>query len=126
MTKHILIIDDDDAIRMLIAAVLARNGYTTAHAANGLEGLREARTRRPDLIILDLMLPRMTGWEFRATQKQDDRLAGIPVIIISAGSPEKTGVLGDVAARLSKPFDFETFLWLVDQCLKDDGARLTG
>jgi CheY-like chemotaxis protein len=122
MSKHVLIVDDDDAIRKLIADVLVRHGCAVAQAADGIEASRKVRAHRPDLIVLDLMLPGMTGWEFRAMQNQDPDLAAIPVVVISAVSSEKAGALGNVVAQLSKPFDFETFLWIVDQCLKRSSA----
>lgn len=124
MEERVLIIDDDDAIRGLIADVLKQHRYVVAEAGDGIEALHEAHAHRPDLIILDLMLPGMTGWEFRFAQKQDPGLANVPVIVISAVSAEKADALGNVVARLSKPFDFKTFLWLVDRCLASDRARL--
>lgn len=113
--KHVLIIEDDAEIRACIAEALAYDGYTVAEAANGLEGLRQALSRRPDLIILDLMMPTMNGWQFRAAQKRDPKLSDIPVIVISAVAVEAAGSMADVAARFAKPFDFATLLAAVEQ-----------
>ncbi len=113
--KHVLIIEDDGEIRACIAEALAYDGYTVAEAANGLEGLSQALSRRPDLIILDLMMPTMNGWQFRAAQKRDPGLAEIPVIVISAVAVESAGTMADVAARFAKPFDFATLLAAVEQ-----------
>jgi DNA-binding response OmpR family regulator len=112
--KHVLIIEDDHEIRAFIAEALSYDGYTVAEAQNGLEGLRQARDRRPDLIILDLMMPTMNGWQFRAAQKLDPELAGVPVIVLSAVAVENTAALEDVAARFAKPFDFATLLTAVE------------
>jgi CheY-like chemotaxis protein len=113
--RHVLIIEDDSEIRACIAEALSYDGYTVAEAQNGLEGLRHARSRRPDLIILDLMMPTMNGWQFRAAQKRDPTLADIPVIVTSAVAAESTGNLSDVAARFAKPFDFATLLAAVER-----------
>ena len=113
--RHVLIIEDDDEIRACMAEALSYDGYTVAEASNGLEGLREALSHRPDLIILDLMMPTMNGWQFRAAQKKDPAIAEIPVIVISAVAVESAGTMADVAARFAKPFDFATLLAAVEQ-----------
>jgi CheY-like chemotaxis protein len=113
--KHVLIIEDDSEIRACIAEALSYDGYTVSEARNGLEGLREALSHRPDLIILDLMMPTMNGWQFRAAQKRDPALAEIPVIVISAVAAESAASLAGVAARFAKPFDFSTLLAAVEQ-----------
>ena len=113
--KHVLIIEDDSEIRACIAEALSYDGYTVSEAPNGLEGLLEAQSHRPDLIILDLMMPTMNGWQFRTAQKRDPALAEIPVIVISAVAAESAASLADVAARFAKPFDFSTLLAAVEQ-----------
>ncbi len=124
MKKRVLVIDDDDAIRRLIADVLLQHGYIVSQATDASEALHQAHAHRPDLIVLDLMLPGMTGWEFRTAQRQAPELANVPVIVISAVSSDKADVLGNVVARLSKPCDFKTFLWFVDRCVGSGQARL--
>jgi CheY-like chemotaxis protein len=115
MLKRVLIIEDDPEIRACIAEGLSYDGYTVAEAQNGLEGLRQARAHRPDLILLDLMMPTMNGWQFRAVQKRDPALADIPVIVISAVAAESAGTIADVAARFAKPFEFSTLLAAIEQ-----------
>jgi CheY-like chemotaxis protein len=112
--KRVLIIEDDQAIRESIAEVLTDQGYAVAAAPDGLEGLREARAQRPNLIMLDLMMPTMNGWQFREAQKQDPSLADIPVIVISAYSDVRGPAL-DEAARFPKPFDLVTLLLAVEK-----------
>ena len=112
--KHVLIIEDDPEIRTCIAEALSYDGYTVAEATDGLEGLRAAVSHRPDLIILDLMMPVMNGWQFRATQKRDPALAEIPTIVISAVATECAGTLEGVAALFAKPFDFASLLAAVE------------
>ncbi len=103
--KRVLIIEDDAPIREAIAEVLEMEGYSVSQARDGREGLREARERPPNLIILDLMMPNMNGLQFRAAQNEDAALADIPVIVISAVATEPWAELEGVAARFPKPFD---------------------
>ncbi len=114
LVRRVLVIEDDQAIREGVAEVLSAEGYTVAEAANGLEGLREARDQPPSLIVLDLMMPTMNGWQFRQEQQRDPALADIPVIILSAYS-EMPGPRLDEAARFAKPFDIVTLLLAVDK-----------
>jgi CheY-like chemotaxis protein len=108
--KRVLIIEDDADTRACLAMAVALGGYSVSEAEDGRAGLREACANRPDLIVLDLMMPRMDGWQFRAAQKEDPALAGIPVIVTSAVATEWWADLGDVAALFSKPFDIEMLL----------------
>jgi DNA-binding response OmpR family regulator len=113
--KRVLIIEDDTDTRACLAMAVALDGYTVSEAQDGREGLREAGVNRPDLILLDLMMPRMDGWQFRAAQKGDPELAGIPVIITSAVAAERWEDLDDVAARFPKPFDIDLLLEAIRQ-----------
>jgi CheY-like chemotaxis protein len=101
---RVLIVEDDVDIRETLGAMLATEGYDTAEAANGLEGLAAARRARPDLIVLDLMMPVMDGWQFRSAQRDDPALASIPVIVISASASSSTI---DADTYLEKPFPMD-------------------
>ncbi|BDG07877.1 response regulator transcription factor [Anaeromyxobacter paludicola] len=101
---RVLVIDDDEAIRESLAEVLQFEGYQVSTARDGCEGLTAALAMHPDLILLDLMMPRMNGWEFREAQESDPSLAGIPVIVVSAAPPRQADCLGAVTL-LAKPFD---------------------
>lgn len=83
----ILVIDDDLDIREALAAVLESAGYSVLLAENGQAALELMKIERnlPSLILLDLMMPVMDGWQFRERQKADPRLSAVPVVIISAG-----------------------------------------
>jgi CheY-like chemotaxis protein len=83
--KQILIVDDDAPLRDGLARALEAAGHQVRTAANGLEALGEARALRPDLILLDLVMPVMDGWCFRTEQMEDPDLADIPVVVLSAG-----------------------------------------
>src|SRR2546428_6585449 len=82
----VLIVEDDAGVRGAFAALLASEGYRVLEAADGLEALRLLRAAEdlPCLILLDLMMPRMNGWDFRAVQRRDERLDSNPVGVVSA------------------------------------------
>jgi CheY-like chemotaxis protein len=105
----ILIIDDDSNSREALAELLADEGYVVAAAANGAEGLAYLRSGQPaHVILLDLMMPGVDGWDFRAEQKRDAALAQIPVIVMSAA-----GKLLDADYALRKPIDVDALLTLL-------------
>jgi two-component system, sensor histidine kinase and response regulator len=103
-TGRILVVDDDRDILVAITEVLEREGYLVATAANGNEALAVLATEPCDLIILDLLMPVMSGWEVIESQVGRDRLRGIPMIVISAAPRD---VAPDAATRtiLEKPFE---------------------
>jgi CheY-like chemotaxis protein len=109
--KRVLIVEDDQALRESMAEILADAGYAVSEAGDGRQGLEQASERRPDLILLDLMMPTMNGWQFRSAQKGLPALADIPVIVMSAWSSEQADAgLEDVAAKFPKPFDVSALL----------------
>jgi CheY-like chemotaxis protein len=84
--KSILVIDDEPDIRLLLADILKMLGYSVRVAANGKEALDNIRTLGvPSMIVLDLMMPIMDGYEFWAEQHRDPTMADVPVIVITAG-----------------------------------------
>ncbi len=108
----LLVVEDDYDIRYALALVLESEGFTVVGAANGQEGLERLRSgERPCLILLDLMMPTMDGWQFRAQQAGDPALGSIPVVVISADGkvPQKAAALG-AAAYLKKPIDFDALI----------------
>jgi two-component system alkaline phosphatase synthesis response regulator PhoP len=105
--RKILIIEDDKDIVEMLDYNLKEEGYETIAALNGEEGIKLAGKERPDLIILDIMLPIMDGFEVCRTLKNDDRVAHIPIIILSAKSQETDKVVGlELGADdyVTKPF----------------------
>ncbi len=105
----VLLVEDDDDIRDLMEAVLHDEGYSVCSAENGYRGLEVARARHPALILLDLMMPVMNGWEFRTHQREDAELADIPVVVVSAAGQDSVVSLG-AAAFLPKPFDVDSLV----------------
>jgi len=104
---RILVSDDDSDIREVVGEALEFAGYEVATAREGREGLALCRSFRPTLILLDLMMPGMSGWEFRAAQQEDAALAKIPVVVVTALGQDPDI---PVSAVLAKPFRLDDLL----------------
>jgi len=83
MAKKILIIEDDKFLRKVIDKKLSKEGYLVIEAVDGEKGLKAVKDKKPDLVLLDLVLPEMDGFEVLAKMKKDPSLSNIPVIILS-------------------------------------------
>ncbi|RPI06306.1 MAG: response regulator [Actinobacteria bacterium] len=117
VNRSLMIIDDDDDLRTILADILTTQGFMVAafgQARTALAALEVGQA--PFLILLDLMMPGMSGWEFRAAQLENARLARIPVVVVTAANilNEGAGSLPDVEI-LRKPFDLDTLLAVVDR-----------
>jgi DNA-binding response OmpR family regulator len=88
-TKRILLVEDDRFLRRACEASLRQRGFTVIAAADGEEGLRQARTEHPDLILLDLLMPKLAGVEVLRALKADPEAKSIPVLILSNSSREQ-------------------------------------
>ena len=121
MQSLILLVEDDPDILAMMVTALGGEGYRIATAEDGAEALAAARRERPDLIVLDLMLPRMNALQFRAEQLRDPHLAKIPILCLSAASHAATVAfeLGTVDC-LTKPVDFDRLLTLIRKQLAAD------
>jgi len=111
--KKILVVDDSQDMRIILSMRLKINGYDVIIAQDGQEGLDRARADAPDLIILDLMLPKIDGYEVCRMLKFDDKYKNIPVIILSAldQQEDREKAVGSGAdAYFIKPFDLELLL----------------
>jgi two-component system response regulator MprA len=110
LQRRILVVDDDPDTRHLLQLVLELEGYAVDTAANGLDALHRARQIRPDVIVLDLMMPLMDGCGFRAAQLQDPRLAGVPVVLTSASATIDRDTNGlTFSALFPKPLELDMF-----------------
>jgi CheY-like chemotaxis protein len=120
--RSVLIVDDDPGIRLLLIAFLRRRGFRLLEARNGREALAEMRTDHIDLVVMDLMMPEVSGWEVLRERAADPSLLRIPVIVFTAiNSREATTDVLDkhVYAVVAKPFDLEAFLTIVTTCLEN-------
>ena len=106
--KHILCIEDEPDMIELIQIILRRNGYNVSGATGGEEGLRLVREMMPDLVLLDLMMLDMGGWEVYQQMKADEKTKDIPVIVVTARAQSIDKVLGLYIAKvedyIAKPF----------------------
>jgi two-component system response regulator CpxR len=111
--RSVLVVDDDDDIREVIAEILRAEGYDVTCASNGAKALEELhKEHHPDLVLLDLMMPIMSGWEVLEEIQGEERLARIPVVVVSAMHAP------GACEHLAKPVDLERLLSTV--------GRLTG
>jgi CheY-like chemotaxis protein len=105
----VLVVEDDRELREMMVVMLALEGFEPEEASDGAEALdRLRRGARPHVILLDMMMPRMDGWEFCRQRALDPVLGEIPVVVLSAVPRERIRV--PAAAVLSKPFDYDTLL----------------
>ena len=112
----ILVVDDDPDIRESLREVLEDEGYTVSCVGNGREALDYLKTPsspRPCVILLDLMMPVMDGWQFRREQKQDPTIADIPLVVITATG--KRPVLIDAAELVMKPLDLNRLFEAIER-----------
>ena len=111
----ILVVDDDASSRETLSDLLSQNGYSVASAENGRQALDYLRRSTPALILLDLMMPVMSGWEFLALKKTEPRLEPLPVVVMTG-----SGLVDDVDAQavLHKPIDFGVLIRTVKQNLE--------
>ena len=111
MTRRILIVEDQTDVAQLIDVVLKGEGYTVAIAKDGAQGLMLARDWKPDLILMDIMLPGVDGGTLIARLRQEAETADLPIIAMSASRTlrDRTAEL-QADALLSKPFDVDALL----------------
>lgn len=108
MAQRILVVDDDKQIVRLVQAYLEKSGYTVLAAYDGDNALRIIRYERPDLVVLDLMLPGRDGWEITRTLRADAHLAAIPILMLTARVEDTDKIVGlELGADdyLTKPFN---------------------
>ncbi|MDP3730367.1 MAG: response regulator [Candidatus Omnitrophota bacterium] len=108
MGKRILLVDDERDLVMAVKFRLEESGYEVSVAADGQEGLDKARNEKPDLILLDLMLPKMNGYKVCGLLKADARYSKIPVIMFTARAQETDRKLSEEVgadAYITKPFE---------------------
>jgi len=105
---RVLVVDDDAAIREVVATVLEDDGYRVDTASNGAEALSKAGQQRIDAVILDVTMPVMDGWVFLARWRARPAEHRAPVLVISSARDRRTALDRGAQAYLSKPFDLET------------------
>ena len=111
LNRNILIVEDDNDIRATEKDLLESEGYQVEVASNGVEALEVLRHSHPALIMLDLMMPGMNGWQFMDKEREILKKEGIPVVVTTAGG---TAVPADVAGVITKPFSIASLLETVN------------
>lgn len=120
--KRILLVDDEKDLVETVQFRLEANGYEVISAGDGQEGLSKARSEKPDLIILDLMLPKMDGYKVCGLLKKDARYAQIPIILFTARAQSDDVKMGEEVgadAYITKPFEPQMLLGKVKELLKE-------
>jgi CheY-like chemotaxis protein len=117
----VLVVDDDEATRRDVSEILEEEGYRVIQVANGKEALERLIDRneiRPDVVLLDLSMPVMTGWELLAILNSYVRLSCFPVVLISGVDPQLDPIMhGTIAAFLRKPYDMKTLIETVKRVI---------
>ena len=119
-SKTILVVDDEPMILKVVESRLKANGFRVITAEDGVDGLNKARSEKPDLIILDIMLPKMDGYRVCRLLKSDDRYKHIPIIMFSARvqtEDKEMGLESGADDYLTKPFDPQKFLEKIRELL---------
>jgi two-component system, OmpR family, response regulator VicR len=130
--RHVVYIEDEQEMIDLVRLILNRRGYEIIGANGGREGLETLRREIPELVLLDLMMPDMDGWDVYQQMKADPLLAGIPVIVVTAKAQNIDKVLGLHIAKvddyISKPFSPQELVDSVEKVLArySDKARNPG
>jgi DNA-binding response OmpR family regulator len=120
---YILYIEDERPILELVYQALKLFGYKVVGVVSGKQGMALMREHKPDLLLLDLMMPDFNGWDVYREMKRDEELAHIPVVVITAQAPEEGRVVLDdlppADDYITKPFDIEDLLRSVQNLLRE-------
>jgi DNA-binding response OmpR family regulator len=125
MRKKILVVDDEDDILNFLELVLSEKGYQVATASGGQEALTKAQLERPDLVLLDIMMPQMDGWEVLKLLRVDEETAEVPVAMLSARTEARDRVQGlqeGAIDYICKPFSLSELLGKIDAIFSQAGA----
>jgi len=121
MAQNILVVDDEQDIRHLVALILEAAGYTVTQAASGLEALNIINAQTFDLVILDIMMPEIDGWEVCRQIKSRQQTRNLPILILTVRSQPLDRVIGLEVVHaddyLTKPFDRQELLKVVERLL---------
>lgn len=123
MNKKILVVDDEPHLLLLMEARLKASGYEVLTAADGQTALEMAKKQNPDLMILDLMLPKMDGYKVCALLKKDMRYSRIPIILFSARAQQEDMKMGEEAgadAYITKPFEPKRLLAKMEELISKE------
>ena len=130
--KRVVCIEDEPEMIDLVRLILGRKGFNVIGANGGVEGFETVKREQPDLVLLDLMMPDMDGWEVYQQMKADAALRDIPVVVVTAKAQSIDKVLGLHIAKvddyITKPFQSDTVLAIIKRAApvkKDDAIKYT-
>lgn len=119
---HILVVEDNQDNYELVRTILDLAGYDSFQAINGRDGVDAARKQKPDLILMDMALPEMDGWDATARIREDPETSHIPMVALTVHTlpvERKRALDAGVDAYISKPFDAAQFIQVVESTLED-------
>jgi DNA-binding response OmpR family regulator len=122
--RHVLVVDDDADIRDLVSMALSNAGYAVSTAANGPEALAAIDRRLPDLVVLDVMMPVMSGFDVCTTLRADERTQMLPILMLTARNHvqyESEGMMAGADMYMVKPFSPKTLVARVENLLTYSG-----
>lgn len=125
-TKTVLVVEDEYDLLTTLRAILEGEGYATQVCSDGKEALERIRSQKPDLLLMDMMLPRVSGEDVARTMRRDPELDGIPVVLMSAAPPVKEREPEPCRAFLCKPFSLRTLLETVRELIGAPDANSAG
>ena len=118
MSKKILMVEDEQDIREAVQARLKSRGYTVTLAADGEEGLRKVKSENPDLVLLDIVMPKLDGWQVLKAIRNDEATRELPVVMLTANR-ETSSLIESQSQKatdyLMKPFDIEKLLRFINR-----------
>jgi DNA-binding response OmpR family regulator len=119
--KKILIVDDERDIVETISFRLGEEGYECISAGDGIEALKKARTEKPHLVILDIMLPKMNGYKVARLLKFDEKYQHIPIIMLTAKTQDTERIMGietGADGYITKPFEMDALLTIIQKHIR--------
>lgn len=119
MPKKVMVVDDEEDIRLTVGKILEVSGYEVVVAENGIECLEKLEQELPDLVILDIMMPGMSGWDVAARIKSSDIWNKIPIVFLTAKGDDMSVGMGGLASEeyIVKPFDVVKLKTSIDRIL---------
>lgn len=122
--KKILIVEDSRQTQSVLKEILEKEGYTVFSAYDGVEGIRVAKKEIPDLVLLDLLLPKISGFDICQKLREDEKTRRIPILILSTLAGEKTSYEKlkkyDVVKLIPKPYTLDDLLFEIKKILKEN------
>ncbi len=118
--KKILLVDDSSTVLLLERMILSKNEYDVVTAKDGLEGVEKALAEKPDLIVMDVMMPRMDGYEVLKRIKNDPDFKNIPIVMLTSqglSSDQGAAFQGGADLYIEKPFSTKKILTIVENVL---------